>query len=187
MTISFMHHGEMRDYNIRQAMSHDATDMYGQPYTDVDYITHSWLHAYKQSPEMNNPGLTERDYFHYTHKKIDEILPRASAAGSVYMCIDGENENRYRGYLVAEAFEDFPPIIHWLQVKKEHKRQGVATALLKQFFIDFDFVPGACVYTFSSDDLKRKRSIRVAFEEMGCRLLYIPDMKTTLNRPDWEV
>jgi hypothetical protein len=177
--IQFEHHGEEQTYDIRQAM--------GRPYKDIDYITHSWLNAYKGSPEMDMPGRTDRDYYHYTHKKLDEIIPRASAAGSCYMCHDKHDLFNYRGYLVAEAFEDFPPIIHWCQVKKDEKRKGVATALLKQFMLDFDIEPGAFIYTFSSRDVKRKRDIRVALEDLGMKMLYIPDMKTTLNRPDWEV
>lgn len=177
--ITFEHHGVETTYDIRQA--------WGRPHQDLDYITNSWLHAYKISPEQDMPGLTQRDYFHYTHKKLDDIIPRASKAGSLYMCHEKYDTLKYRGYLVAEAFENFPPIIHWCQVKKAHKRKGVATALLKQFFLDFDIEPGAVIYTFSSYDIKRKRSIRVALEEMGIKLLYIPDMKTTLNRPEWEV
>jgi hypothetical protein len=35
--------------------------------------------------------------------------------------------------------------------------------------------------------MKRRKEIVNKFEERGIRLLYLPDMKTTLNDPDWEV
>lgn len=173
------YHGEKRIYEIRQAK--------GRPAKDIDYITAAWLQAYKQSPEQDMPGFVAREYYHYTHKKLDQIIPRASAKGSCYMCHENGYPDEFRGFLVAEAFEDFPPVVHWLQVKKAHKRQGVATALLEQFFYDFNLgVPDALVYTFSSSDMKRRKQIRERFEEKGIRLLYMPDMKSTLNEPDWE-
>jgi GNAT superfamily N-acetyltransferase len=93
----------------------------------------------------------------------------------------------FRGYLVAEAFENFPPVIHWCQVKKAHKGQGVASALLEQFFLDFNLgTPDAVIYTFSSYDMKRRPWVRKWFYDRKIRLVYLPDMKTTLNRPDWE-
>lgn len=171
--------GELTAYDIMQAR--------GRPYEDLDYITHSWLSAYKMSPEMDMPGRTDRDYYHYTHKKLNEILPRCSQKGSVYVCHTPDNPDEFRGYLVAEAFEDFPPIIHWCQVKKHHKKQGVATALIKQFFLDFNLKPDALVYTFSSWDMKRRKPLREAIKREGMRLLYLPDMKHTLNAAGWEV
>lgn len=172
------HHGEVLAYDIRPAR--------GRPSKDIDYITNSWLHAHRMSPEWGFPGVIEREYFHYTHKKIDQILPRCSEKGSVYMCHEADYPEAYRGYLVAEAFEDFPPVIHWMQVKKTHKRQGVATALLAQFFKDFDLGnPESLVYTFSAKDMKKKQVIETV-KEMGVRLLYLPDLKSTLNEPHWE-
>jgi hypothetical protein len=173
------HHGEQLVYDIRQAM--------GRPYKDIDYITNSWLQAYKIGPAMDMPGLTDRDYYYYTHKKLDEIIPRCSEAGSLYMCHTKDDLFNYKGYLVAEAFENFPPIIHWCQVKKEHKRHGVATALLKQFMKDFDITPGAFIYTFSSSDMKKKPAIRIALEELGLKPLYIPDLKRIQDRPVWDL
>jgi len=177
--IKMTHHDEEKVYDIRQAM--------GKPYKDLDYIAHSWLNAYKNSPEMSLPGLTDRDYYHFQHSILNQVIPAASVAGSCYMCHTPDDLFTYRGYLVAEAFEDFPPIIHWLQVKKEHKRQGVATALLRQFITDFDLQDEpAFIYTHSSTDMKRKYAIREQFREAGIRLLYIPWFKTPMNRPGWK-
>jgi len=170
------HHGEIKAYDIRQATG-----------PDIGYITNSWLMAYKMSPEQDMPGRTNRDYYHYNHRKLEEIIPRASRAGSCYICHVADKPDEFRGYMVAEAFEDFPPIVHWVQVKKEHKNQGVAGALLDQFFLDFDLDPDALIYTFSSHDMKR-RGVKF-MEKLNARdikLLYLPDMKSTLNRPGWE-
>jgi hypothetical protein len=173
------YHGQTVAYDIRQAM--------GKPFDDLKYITNAWLNAYRSSPEMNMPGRVDKDYYHYTHKKLNQIIPRASKAGSCYMCHVADAPMQFRGFMVAEAFENFPPVIHWLQVKKLDKRQGVATALIEQFFFDFKLNPDCIIYTFSSQDMKRRKEIVNKFEERGIRLLYLPDMKTTLNDPDWEV
>lgn len=175
--IKMLHHDEEKVYDIRQAM--------GRPYKDIDYITNSWLNAYKRSPGMDMPGLTDQDYFHFTHKNLNQIIARSSEAGSCYMCHTPEDLFTYRGYLVAEAFEDYHPIIHWCQVKKEHKRQGVATALIRQFIADFDLQDEtAIIYTHGSTDMKRKYAIRQQFKDAGIRLLYVPWMQSELNRPE---
>ena len=169
------YNGEVKAYDIRMAES-----------KDLDYITNSWLLAHRMSPEWAMPNTVDREYFHYTHKKLDEIIPRCSAKGGIYMCHQPDHPDQYRGYLVAEAFEDFPPIVHWLQVKKKDKRQGVAKALMTQFFMDFELSnTDTLVYTFSACDMK-KRWLQEAVKREGIKLLYIPDLKHTLNEPNWE-
>ena len=170
--------GEPLAYDIRPAM---------KKYGDIDYIYHAWLLAHKMSPEWDMPGVVDQEYYHYTHRKLDEIIPRASKNGSLYVCHPQGAEGVVRGFMCAEAFKDFPPIIHWVQVKKKDKMQGVATAMLKQFFLDFDLgKPDTLVYTFSSYDIKKKKRLRAAIEREGIKLVYLPDLKTTLNEPGWE-
>ena len=151
---------------------------------DLKYICQSWLYAYQESPEMNMPGLINDDYFGYQHKLLDDIIPRASKAGSLYICHEEDKPHLFRGYLCAEPFDGLP-VVHWLQIKKHSKRKGVATALMQQFYKDFGYVKGQnCVYTHSAKDLRQGwLSKRVKKEYAGC---YVPWMKYTLAAPGWE-
>jgi hypothetical protein len=158
------------NYNIRAA----------EAGADLKYITQSWLYSYQQSPEMNQPGLINDDYFGYQHKMIDDIIPRASAAGSAYMCYEDAGKHLFRGYLIAEPYVGLP-VVHWMQVKKGSKRQGVATAMLNRFYTDFGYVKGQnLVYTHSSKDLLQGWASKRAKKDWSC--VYLPWFKTTLAK-----
>lgn len=159
---------------------------------DKEYILNSWLLAYKDSPEMNNPGLVSEDYFAYTHRRLDELISRSSKNGSMYVCHDPNAPYIIRGYLCAEATKAFP-VVHWLNVKKKEKRKGVASALLEQFYMDFDIQPGNLLYTHSSKDLKGRfkdgRFNRDLADKAIERyhVVYHPWFKETTMPGDWEV
>lgn len=164
----------LEDYAFRQAER-----------ADLKYVCQSWLYSYQESPEMDMPGLINDDYFGYHHKLLDDILPRASKAGSLYICHEPGLPHMIRGYLVAEPFEGLP-VVHWLNVKKGSKRQGVATALMLQFYKDFDYEQGQnCVYTHSSKDMKKQTWLSSkAKVDWSC--VYLPWFKFTLAKPGWE-
>ena len=159
---------------------------------DKEYILQSWMYAYENSPEMKMPGLSRDDYFAYTHRLLDELIYRASKAGSLYVCHQPNAPHLIRGYLCAEATVAFP-VVHWLNVKKQEKRKGVASALLEQFYLDFEIEPGKLLYTFSSKDLKggfrdgrfQNELAEKAMERYG--IIYHPWFKFTSQDMGWEV
>ena len=151
---------------------------------DLKYVCQSWLYDYQASPEMDLPGLINDDYFSYQHKLIDHTLSRASKAGSAYIMHEPGHPHLYRGWLVAEPFENLP-VVHFVKVKKGAMGQGVATALLERFYADFDFEKGQnLVYTHSAKDIVRKAWVRKSMR--GWSSVYLPWFKYTLSKPGWE-
>jgi hypothetical protein len=161
-------------FDIRQANSGDR-----------EYILNSWLLAYENSPEMRNPGIIRDDYFAYTHRLLDELISRASKAGSVYVCHQQDASYSIRGFMCAESFKAFP-VVHWISVKKQEKKKGVASALLEQFYKDFDIKPGNLLYTFSSKDLRKHRDLADKARERYS-IVYHPWFKYTSQEGGWEV
>jgi hypothetical protein len=166
-------------------MSEDLYHIRAVEKPDLKYICQSWLYAYQESPEMSNPGLVNNDYFGYQHKLIDDIIPRASAAGSAYICHEPGAPHLYRGYLIAEPFDNLP-VVHWMQCKKGSWKQGVATALLHRFYDDFGYTKGQnLVYTHSSKMARSQGWMQAKMKkEWSC--VYLPWFKYTLAEPGWE-
>lgn len=122
---------------------------------DLKYVCQSWLYDYQHSPEMSMPGLINDDYFGYQHEMIDYLIHRASKVGSAYIMCEPGHPHLYRGWMVAEPFENLP-VVHFIKVKKGAMQQGVATALLERFYADFGFERGQnLVYTHSAKDIRR--------------------------------
>src|SRR5210317_522533 len=100
---------------------------------DLKYVCQSLLYDYQESPEMAMPGLINDDYFGYQHKLIDDIIPRASAAGSAYIMNEPGHKHLYKGWLIAEPYDGLP-VVHFIKVKKGSMNQGVARALMERFY-----------------------------------------------------
>lgn len=150
---------------------------------DLDYVCQSWLYDFRESPVMNFPGLVNDDYFGYHHKLLDDIIPRASKAGSAYIMNEPGHRHLYRGYLVAEPFEGLP-VVHFLKVKKGAQEQGAATALLERFYSDFGYEKGQnLVYTHGTKDM-RKPWLQRGMKEWSA--VYLPWLPYTLADVGWE-
>lgn len=153
---------------------------------DLDYIMHSWLTAYKRSPEMSQPFLPHAAYFRHGHLMLEELISRTSRQGSLYVACDPEAPYVIYGYLCAEAFQH-PNIayIHWCQVKKKHWRQGVMTGLVQKFQEDFQIAPNQnLLFTFSASMMKDRELSRRLGERFN--LVYWPWFKYTSMEPGWE-
>lgn len=159
--------------------------------SDREYILKSWMLAYEQAPEMRMPGLIRDDYFAYTHRLLDELISRSSEKGSMYVCHQPNASYMIRGFLCAEAYTDFP-VVHWVHTRKSEKKKGVASALIEQFYKDFEIQPGNLIYTFSSRDLMGKYMDGKYNDEFPKRmtkrynLCYLPWWKFTTATPGWE-
>ena len=148
---------------------------------DLKYVCQSWLYDYQESPEMKAPGLINDDYFGYQHKLIDDIIPRASKFRSAYIMNEPGKKHLYKGYLIAEPYADLP-VVHFLKVKKGSMRQGVANALLEQFYSDFNYTKGQnLVYTHLTKDINRFRWLQDKMTgEWSC--VFLPWFKYTLAK-----
>jgi hypothetical protein len=152
---------------------------------DLKYVCQSWLYDYQESPEMDMPGLVNDDYFGYQHKLIDDIIPRASKGRTAYICCEPGKKHLYRGWLIAEAYDGLP-VVHFIKVKKQAMRQGVATALMARFYEDFGYSKNQnCVYTHSSKDIRRHRWLQTKMTR-DYNAVYLPWFKYTLAKPGWE-
>lgn len=152
---------------------------------DLKYVCQSWLYDYQESPEMDMPGLINDDYFGYQHKLIDDIIPRASKAGSAYIMCEPGQKHLYKGWLIAEPYDGLP-VVHFIKVKKHSMNQGVATALMDRFYEDFQYVRGQnCVYTHSAKDVRRYRWLQKKMKD-DWSAVYLPWFKYTLAKPGWE-
>lgn len=152
---------------------------------DLKYVCQSWLYDYQESPEMAMPGLINDDYFGYQHKLIDDIIPRASAAGSAYIMNEPGQKHLYRGWMIAEPYDGLP-VVHFIKVKKGAMNQGVATALMERFYSDFGYTKEHnCVYTHSAKDIRRFAWLQKKIKD-DYNGVYLPWFKYTLAKPGWE-
>ena len=125
-------------------------------FSDRKYILQAWLYDYKESPSMTYPGLINDDYFGYEHDKIAKILEASTKAGAAYMCCEPGQNHLFRGFLIAQPFENLPTV-HFLKIKKGAQRQGCATALMERFYSDFGYTKGQnVVYTYGTKDMRKK-------------------------------
>lgn len=155
---------------------------------DLEYILPSWMQTYEKSPEFDQPGVVRDEYFRHTHLILDELLARASQAGSLYVCHEEGAPHIIRGYLCAEVFKKpyHVAYLHWVQVKGKQWGQGVASALIDTFKRDFDIQENQNIlYTFSSKAMTLGKLSKLARSRHN--LLYWPWFKFTSMEPGWEV
>lgn len=149
-------------------------------FADRKYVIQAWLYDYQESPAMKFPGLINDDYFGYEHDNIAMLLERSTKAGAAYMCTEPGQNHLFRGFLVADPFENLP-CVHFLKVKKGAQNQGVATALLERFYSDFGYTKGQnLVYTYGTKDM-RKPWLRDSMKEWSAVFLpwMLSDIKLT--------
>lgn len=160
---------------------------------DLDYILSSWQLTWERGPEMNLPGMIRDKYFYHAHLILNEIISRASKAGSLYVCQVPNQPHLIRGFLCAEVFKEDPDqpdqpeiaYLHWVQVKKKDWDQGVASALFEAFYADFDIQPDQnLLYTFTSRALNRRELVKKAQERYN--LVAWPWFKYTSQDFGWE-
>jgi len=116
---------------------------------DLNYILSSWSRAThshigaslflsKQGPEP--PQAVYQRLFEAVQRRI-----MAKATVTV-ACVE-DDPGTILGYCVFERPDAHPPVLHYVQVKRDLMRKGIASALLAHAGITKD---GACVYTFTS-------------------------------------
>lgn len=125
-------------------------------FADRKYVIQSWLYDFQESPAMKFPGLINDDYFGYEHDKIAKLLEWSTKSGSAYLACEPGQPHLFRGYLIAQPFENLP-VVHFLKIKKGAQRQGVATELMRRFYSDFGYTKGQnVVYTYGTKDMRKE-------------------------------
>ena len=160
-------------------------------HADRKYIIQSYLYDMEESPMFMTkqghpmPGLIRDDYFGYQHKLIEDFLPRSVKKAAAYMCCEDGANHLYKGYLIAEPYENLP-VVHFLKVKKGAQQQGVATALMERFFQDFGYERGVnnVVYTMPTKDIHRKAWLQDWIKRN--RGVYLPWFVFLAAEPEWD-
>lgn len=90
-------------------------------------VAHSWTQSYRDSPEMRNRFGRWEDYKPWFIPVIDSILDRRDTT----VLVAADPADIAVGWL---AFARWPGIdtVHWLWVQMQHRRRGIASALLAQ-------------------------------------------------------
>ncbi len=125
--------------------------------SDLEYILSTWKLTWEQSPEMDLPGMIRDKYFEQAGKLLEEIVPRASRNGSLYICQMQGAPHIIRGFLCGEVTTE-PDIayLHWVGIKRKEWGKGVGSALMEAFIKDFDIRPEQNIlYTFSSKAMQK--------------------------------
>ncbi len=80
-------------------------------------------------------------------KLFDNHQDRILARSKTFVACDDDDTNTILGYVITERQDGAPPILHYVQVKRDLMRKGIASALLEHAGISKN---SACVYTFTS-------------------------------------
>lgn len=98
---------------------------------DMAFIFATWLQCYKHSSSFAR-HIPKKVYFEQHHAIVERLLARCE----VLVCTLADSDSTIVGYVVRG-----PGILHFVYVKKDFRRMGVASGLL----VDVD--PNAMVFT----------------------------------------
>ncbi len=113
------------------------------------YILSSWTratHSHAQSALFLSKQGPETPFGLYKGL-FDAWQRRLMSRSVVSVACDDDDPSVILGYCIHEQRSDAPRILHYIQVKRELMRKGVATALLDTAGIDRE---SACIYTATS-------------------------------------
>lgn len=117
--------------------------------TDAGYVLATWMRSLNTSRECRN--LSPLKFGKTYGKLVDRYLDHPSV--SVWVA---ERDNRLIGWLAATPAV---PIVHYVYVRNEHRRQGVAKAMLRAAGIERNQTIGATFVGPSSDWIRRVASV----------------------------
>jgi GNAT superfamily N-acetyltransferase len=102
---------------------------------DIPFITNSWLKSYDESPFRFD--VSETEYYALHHAVLEQIFKRAQVIVAVDTRPPALRKQRgdIMGYLCADA-ESPPYVLHFIYVKADHRREGVARALVDAWLGD---------------------------------------------------
>lgn len=91
---------------------------------DRSLIMNSWLRSYRKSPDSN---LYDTAFFASYRPIAEYLLKRAQ----VKVVVPEGDENLILAYMVCE-----PGVLHWIYVKRDFRKQGIAKLLLKSQYTE---------------------------------------------------
>ncbi len=116
----------------------------------MSYVLGSWAkasHSHLQAAHFLSKQGPAPNYQVY-RRLFADIQDRILDAATLIVACDDEDPDTLLGYCIYEdGKEDTPPVLHYLQTKRDLMRKGIASALLDHAGIDR---AGPCIYTFTS-------------------------------------
>lgn len=99
---------------------------------DVPFIFNSWLKSFRETGFMAN-GISNTVYYDGHHKIIQKILQRSE----IWVACDERYPDQIFGYAVAERIDGIF-VLHYVYVKHNFRKTGIAKVLLSMFKHDRD-------------------------------------------------
>lgn len=94
--------------------------------SDVPFVTSNWLHTYRDSP--STWGIRNTEYFHYQHKKIEEVVAR----GTTLILCNSARPDQDLGFLTYEVFPGRILVLHYCYFKRAYRGMGLARILVDE-------------------------------------------------------
>lgn len=141
----------------------------------MSYVLNSWCrssHSHLESAHYlskQGPAPT----YHVYRLLFDDVQRRLLARSDVLIATNDDDPDQILGFIVYEpGSESSPPVLHYMQTKKELWRLGIGQTLLDAAGISRD---GPCVYTFSSPIFSKMR--------VPAKWVHTPHWLTTKGTP----
>jgi GNAT superfamily N-acetyltransferase len=120
----------------------------------MNYIRNSWCrssHSHLESAHyLSNQGPPPP--FPLYRELFDDTIDRILRNSTALVAVNDDDDDQILGFIVFEASES-ATVLHYIQVKKELWRKGIARALLSTAGI----TDAACFYSFSSPIIGKLR------------------------------
>lgn len=102
---------------------------------DFDFIYATWLRSYRFSSQFAKK-ISNEVYFHWHHLVIDRIKERG---GEFLIACPLDEPGVILGFMCTESVQDVKNV-HFIYVKKQFRKMGVADALVDASRVDLDKV-----------------------------------------------
>ena len=159
--------------------------------SDADFITATWLRNYRNAPFVKD--IPNKAYFYYQHKLIEALFDRCDEKKVVYdgsRVVDTEDgtflatgDTQFiKAWIVADATTE-GLIVHYIYVRPEFRRQGLATELINYLLDKYDL--SAVFYTHKSP-MMVMRNLGLSQKARDRGYIYHPYLAFTTIAHGWE-
>jgi len=115
---------------------------------DEDFIYHSWIHSVK-CPTKAVSSMTRA--------VIDEVV---KSKDILVFCPD-DDPDHIIGWIAHGQLED-TPLLHFIFVKKDFRKEGIGTELIKAAFTDIDTI-FSCYWSYHMQQMNARQKWGVKF------------------------
>jgi len=114
---------------------------------DLHFIMAAWLNSYRRSQWA---GVVPNNMYHKTHRElITQLLARGMF---LIVAVNKEDTDQILGFVAAEKSNKGIAVVHYVFVKDEFRRNGLATKLLSVLGVESN--GGSFLYTFRTSDAR---------------------------------